>query len=154
MTDARSPRPPRAGDPYGIGPVRARAAPILSVVGLLVVALVTLSLLNGEVPFVGGKTGRSNGNGNGNGNGGPHADRRPRRTSSSSREVDVPGLDRLRQGRQHLGPDRQGRPPADEQRRRLDAVVVAGRPVRSTSSDDQGRDRDVAGRAAATRRYA
>jgi dipeptidyl aminopeptidase/acylaminoacyl peptidase len=63
-------RPPRAGDPYGLGPVRALAAPILSVVGLLLVAVITISVMNGEVPFVGGKTG-SNGNGNGNGDGGP-----------------------------------------------------------------------------------
>jgi Tol biopolymer transport system component len=42
-------------------------APVLSVVGLLVVALITLNLLQGGVPFVGG----SSGNGNGNGNGGP-----------------------------------------------------------------------------------
>jgi TolB protein len=41
-------------------------APVLSIVGLLVVALITLNLLQGGVPFSG-----SSGNGNGNGNGGP-----------------------------------------------------------------------------------
>jgi dipeptidyl aminopeptidase/acylaminoacyl peptidase len=46
-------RPPRASDPYGVGPVRSLIAPVASVVGLLVVAFVTLSLLNGNVPLVG-----------------------------------------------------------------------------------------------------
>jgi Tol biopolymer transport system component len=46
-------------------------APALSVAGLLVVAIVTLNLLNGQVPFVGGSTGNGNGNGDGDGNGGP-----------------------------------------------------------------------------------
>ena len=41
-------------------------APVLSIVGLLIVAFVTLNLLQGGVPF-----GSSSGNGNGNGNGGP-----------------------------------------------------------------------------------
>ncbi len=49
----RAPRPPRASDPYGVGPVRSLIAPIASVVGLLVVAFFTLSLLNGQVPLVG-----------------------------------------------------------------------------------------------------
>ena len=49
----RTPRPPRASDPYGVGPVRTMIAPIASVVGLLVVAFFTLSLLNGQVPLVG-----------------------------------------------------------------------------------------------------
>jgi dipeptidyl aminopeptidase/acylaminoacyl peptidase len=44
-------------------------APALSVAGLLIVAIVTLNLLQGQVPFVGGSTG--NGNGDGDGNGGP-----------------------------------------------------------------------------------
>ncbi len=35
-------------------------APALSVIGLIIVALVTLSLLNGSVPFVGGTTGTGN----------------------------------------------------------------------------------------------
>ena len=76
-------RPPRAGDPYGLGPVRALAAPLLSGVGLLLVALLTISVMNGDVPFVGGKTG-SNGNGNGNGNGGPQ------RTTAPSNVIIVP----------------------------------------------------------------
>jgi hypothetical protein len=44
-------------------------APALSVAGLLIIAIVTLNLLRGQVPFVGGSSG--NGNGNSNGNGGP-----------------------------------------------------------------------------------
>jgi Tol biopolymer transport system component len=41
-------------------------APVLSIVGLLLVAVVTINLLQGGVPF-----GSSSGKGNGNGNGGP-----------------------------------------------------------------------------------
>lgn len=76
-------RPPRSDDPFGVGPVRTLAAPILAVVGLVLVAFVTLGLMNGQVPFVGGKTG-SNGNGNGNGNGGPQ------RTPAPSGVIIVP----------------------------------------------------------------
>ncbi len=50
---SRTAGPPRAADPYGIGPVRSLIAPVASVVGLLVVAFFTLSLLNGNVPLVG-----------------------------------------------------------------------------------------------------
>ena len=52
-----------------IGPLGRWLAPALSVAGLLVIAIVTLNLLNGQVPFVGSSSG--NGNGNSNGNGGP-----------------------------------------------------------------------------------
>jgi Tol biopolymer transport system component len=52
----------------------ARIAPALSVVGLLLVTLGTLTLLNGGVPFVGGSrtsgTGSNSGSGSGSGNGG------------------------------------------------------------------------------------
>jgi dipeptidyl aminopeptidase/acylaminoacyl peptidase len=78
-------RAPRAEDPYGIGPVRTLAAPILALVGLVLVALVTISVMNGQVPFVGGKTG-SNGNGNGTGNG----DGGPALTPAPSNVVIVP----------------------------------------------------------------
>ena len=57
-----------AGGPMGVGPVGRWLAPALSVVGLLIVALVTLNLLNGGVPFVGGSKGSGSGSGNGNGN--------------------------------------------------------------------------------------
>jgi len=63
-----------AGGPMGIGPVGRWIAPALSMVGLLLVAVVTFNLLNGGVPFVGGSkasgSGTGNGNGNGSGNGG------------------------------------------------------------------------------------
>ena len=84
-------------------------APALSVVGLLVVAIVTLSLLGNNVPFVGSTGGRQR--------------RRQRRTIPADatpapsnvvvvprgRGVQGPGHDRLREGRQHLDPDGQGR---------------------------------------------
>jgi dipeptidyl aminopeptidase/acylaminoacyl peptidase len=57
------PASPRA--PITLGAAGRWVAPILSIVGLLVVALVTLNLLQGGVPFSG-----SSGNGNGS-NGGP-----------------------------------------------------------------------------------
>jgi Tol biopolymer transport system component len=62
MTRARvtSTRPPRTRDPYGLGPVGSLAGPALSVVGLLVVAFVTLNLFNYQLPF-------SSGGGNNNG---------------------------------------------------------------------------------------
>lgn len=65
------PRMPRAGDPYGVGAIPPLIAPILSMVGLVLVAILTVSLLNGQVPFLTSKPGTGNGNGNGNGNGGP-----------------------------------------------------------------------------------
>ncbi len=77
MTTA-GPRPPRGprvprrtegssgvGDPFGIGPITSLLAPILSVIGLLLVAVVTFNLLSFRIPFV---TGRDPVNG---GNGGP-----------------------------------------------------------------------------------
>jgi len=55
-------------------------APTVSIVGLLLVAVVTFNLLNGDVPFgIGGS-----GNGNGNGDGGPA------RTAAPSNEVVIP----------------------------------------------------------------
>ncbi len=47
---ARTPRPPQ--DPYGIGPVSGFVGPIVAVVGLMLVAAFTLSLLNGDIPFL------------------------------------------------------------------------------------------------------
>ena len=82
MTRPVRARPPRARDPYGVGPVGSWLAPALSVVGLLLVGIVTLNLLQGEIPFgIGG-----NGNGNGNGNGGVGTDRTP----APSNVVEVP----------------------------------------------------------------
>ena len=57
MTRAARPRPPRTGDPYGVGPIGTVLAPVLSVIGLLLIGVITWNLLNGEVPFgVGGST--------------------------------------------------------------------------------------------------
>ena len=82
MTRPARARPPRASDPYGIGPVGSWIAPVLSIVGLLLVAVVTLSLLQGEVPILGG---RGNGSGDGNGTGSD-----PDRTPTPSDVVLVP----------------------------------------------------------------
>jgi Tol biopolymer transport system component len=79
VTRAARSRPPRAGDPYGVGPIGTVLAPVLSLVGLLLIGVITLNLLNGEVPFgIGG----SNGDG-GNAGG-------PARTPAPSNEVVVP----------------------------------------------------------------
>ncbi len=78
MTRTVRPGPPRARDPYGIGPVGSVLAPVLSIIGLVVIGIITFNLLNGEVPF-GGGTGS-----NGNGNGGPA------RTAAPSNVVVVP----------------------------------------------------------------
>jgi dipeptidyl aminopeptidase/acylaminoacyl peptidase len=68
VTGSTSPKP-RAGDPFGVGPVGSWLAPTLSIVGLIVVAFLTIGLLNGSLPFVGGSNGNGNGNGTGNGDG-------------------------------------------------------------------------------------
>ena len=78
MTRAMRSRPPRIGDPYGLAPIGTVAAPVLSIVGLLLVGIVTFNLLNGEVPF---------GIGGPNGNGGVDG---PRRTAAPSGVVVVP----------------------------------------------------------------
>ncbi len=77
----RAPRPPRSGDPYGLGPVGSLVGPVLSVVGLLLIGVITFSLLNGAVPFGIG----SGGNG---GDGDPGDD--PLRTAAPSNVVVVP----------------------------------------------------------------
>jgi Tol biopolymer transport system component len=58
---------PGAGLPIRIGSVGRWLAPALSIAGLLIIALVTLDLLQGGVPFV-GSGGKGNGNGGVNGN--------------------------------------------------------------------------------------
>ena len=79
MTRVARPRPPRAGDPYGVGPIGTILAPVLSIVGLLLIGIVTLNLLNGNAPFT---IGSPNGNG-GNVDG-------PARTPAPSNVVVVP----------------------------------------------------------------
>ncbi len=87
MSGPAKARPPRASDPYGVGPVGSWIAPVLAIVGLLLIAVVTLNLLQGEMPFGigGGGTGNGNGNGNGTGNGDD-----PQRTAAPSNIVVVP----------------------------------------------------------------
>lgn len=69
MTRPTSPPPPRARDPYGIGPVGSLVGPALSILGLVLIGILTLNLFNYDVPFV---------SGGGNGPQGPvGADRTP-----------------------------------------------------------------------------
>jgi dipeptidyl aminopeptidase/acylaminoacyl peptidase len=84
MTRQVRSRPPRARDPYGVGPVGSWIAPVASVVGLIVVGLLTLSLLQGELPL--GIGGGGSGDGTGNGGGGET----PTRTAAPSNVVVVP----------------------------------------------------------------
>jgi dipeptidyl aminopeptidase/acylaminoacyl peptidase len=79
MVRAVRPGPPRARDPYGVGPVGSLLAPVLSVVGLVLIGIVTFNLINGDLPF-----GSGGGNGSGNGDGGPA------RTPAPSNVVVVP----------------------------------------------------------------
>ena len=50
----------RTRDPYGIGPVGGYVAPIAAAAALVIIALVTLSLMNGQVPL---RSGSNTGNG-------------------------------------------------------------------------------------------
>ena len=66
MTRPVRPSPPRAGDPYGLGMVGTFLAPALAIVGLLMVALITVNLINGELPLgLGTGTGTNGANGDG-----------------------------------------------------------------------------------------
>jgi dipeptidyl aminopeptidase/acylaminoacyl peptidase len=80
VTRSAPPRPPRARDPYGLGPVGSYVGPALSVIGLMLIGIITYNLFNYDVPFVGG-----GGNG-GNGGQGPG----PERTPAPSNVVVVP----------------------------------------------------------------
>jgi Tol biopolymer transport system component len=62
---AGSPRARRgSNDPYGLGPAGAYIGPFVAAVALLLVGVVTLNLMNGQMPFSGGSRG-------GNGQPGP-----------------------------------------------------------------------------------
>ncbi len=66
LTDDPSPQEPRSArrtgrDPYGIGNLAPFVAPLLSTLGLLVVALVTVFALTGRVPFLGSPTANGGG---------------------------------------------------------------------------------------------
>jgi len=66
VTRPTTPRlPVRAS--FRVGPVGRWLAPGVAIVGLLAVALVTLNLLQGGVPFIGGSNGNGGGDGTGNG---------------------------------------------------------------------------------------
>jgi len=54
MSRSRARRASRARDPYGLLPDRSWLAPGLSVIGLMIVGWLTLGILNGTVPFLGG----------------------------------------------------------------------------------------------------
>jgi hypothetical protein len=60
---------PASRDPYGIGPVASYVGPILAVIGLLIVAILTINLAQGQIPLLGTPTGNNGGNNNGNGGG-------------------------------------------------------------------------------------
>jgi Tol biopolymer transport system component len=83
MTRPVRPSPPRVGDPYGVGPIGSWIAPVLAIVGLLLVGVVTINLLQGEIPF--GLGGGTKGNGDG-----PGAVGDPERTAAPSNVVVVP----------------------------------------------------------------
>jgi dipeptidyl aminopeptidase/acylaminoacyl peptidase len=68
--------------------VRPWIAPILSVVGLVIIAILTLNLMNGSLPFVGGSGGKG---GTGNGTGG-NGDDGPVLTPAPSNVVVVPDV--------------------------------------------------------------
>ena len=53
MTRVVRPRSARARDPYGIGPVGSMIGPIASVVGLVLIAIITINLFNYDLPFAG-----------------------------------------------------------------------------------------------------
>ena len=72
-------RRPQAGDPYGIRPSAALIAPVVSILGLIVVGWISLGLINGNLPFKIGSKG-----------GGPGASIEPPRTPTPSNIVDVP----------------------------------------------------------------
>jgi Tol biopolymer transport system component len=80
MTRVVRERSAKARDPYGIGPVGSAIGPIAAVVGLVLIAIVTINLFNYDLPFVGG--GGSNG-----GNGAPAG---PAITPAPSNVVIIP----------------------------------------------------------------
>ena len=90
MTRQAGGRRPRGSaasrDPYGIGPVTGYIGPIVAIVGLIVVGVVTLNLLQGQLPFLPAAV-NGNGSGNGNGNGGQNG---PPGTTAPSNVVVTP----------------------------------------------------------------
>jgi hypothetical protein len=62
MTRAVKPTSEKARDPYGIGPVGPLVGPIVSVVGLILIAVVTINLFDYNLPFLGSGNGGNGGN--------------------------------------------------------------------------------------------
>jgi Tol biopolymer transport system component len=80
MTRPVRPAPPRARDPYGVGPIGSWLAPVLAIVGLILVGIVTFNLLQGGLPpGIGGSD-----------DGGPGSGDDPARTAAPSNVVVVP----------------------------------------------------------------
>ena len=79
------PEPPRrpARDPYGLLPTGMPIAAVVSIIGLLVIAIVTLNLTNGKLPFTPG----------GGGSGPQGTDQVPTRTATPSNVVEVPSIE-------------------------------------------------------------
>lgn len=57
MTRSARARPPRSGEPFTVGSLGPWFAPIASIVGLLLIGVITLNLLNLDLPFGGGGSG-------------------------------------------------------------------------------------------------
>ena len=53
----------RSIDPYGLAAVSGYIGPVIAIVALIVIAIVTLGLMNGQLPFVKAANGGTNGNG-------------------------------------------------------------------------------------------
>ena len=68
MTDRRTRAPRTTRDPYGIAPVAQYVWPAVAAVGLVVIAIVSLGLINGQLPFVRTTTPNGAGGGDGGGN--------------------------------------------------------------------------------------
>ena len=108
-------------DPYRVGRAAPFLAPLLSMAGLLVIAVVTLFALTGRVPFLGSPTAIGGG---GNVPAGPDA---VAERAAGRQPCDPgPGFPRVCQGGQPLDPVRQRRSPAHEHGPGFAADVVAG----------------------------
>jgi Tol biopolymer transport system component len=83
---ARAPRGRSSRDPYGIGPVTNLIWPGLALVALVVIAILTLNLLNGQLPFT-----RSSSGGGTGGGGGPAVTAAPSGVVITPPETTFPG---------------------------------------------------------------
>jgi Tol biopolymer transport system component len=70
-------------DPYGLGPARGYVAPIVAGIALIVIAAMTFTLLNGQMPF--------RNNSSGNGNPGPNRTAAPSNVVIVEPQVTFPG---------------------------------------------------------------